>query len=132
MAAGSLYFRVKNNGAQVFRITEDTNRARTDLVPVATAVLRNGEIRLQGEATLSDAERDEIATWIETRQTADSIRKRQAVEDLADNLGKTAYWVKAEATDEDLDDLYDRLLWGMHDLRTALVRRKSQRAGSDD
>ena len=127
MAAGSLYFRAKDNGALVFRITEDTNSARTELVPIATAVLRSGEIRLHSDAMLADGERVEILDWIETRKKAVAKRKRQGVDDLADELGMAAQWVKAEATDRDIEELGDRLLWGMHDLRSALIRRLAQR-----
>ena len=133
MAASTLYFRIKDNGAQVFRISEDTNRARTDLVSIATVVLRSGEIRPNGNTAISDDERSEIAAWITSRRTKQRQRQKQVVEDLADNLGKAAHWVKAQATSDDLAELEERLLWGMYDLRTALVRRKADASqGNED
>ncbi len=36
-------------------------------------------------------------------------------------------WAQSKATDEQLEDVTDRLLLAMHDLRTVLVRKKADR-----
>lgn len=125
MKHGALYFRIKDNGALVCRITEDAGRSRTDLVPVATAVLRTGDIRLHGDETLTAEETAEVTAWMAARQTQLAERKRAQVQDLAEDLGRAAHWIKTEATAEDIDAMGDALLWSMHDLRSAIVRRKA-------
>ena len=44
-----------------------------------------------------------------------------------DYLNITTQWVQSKATDEQLDKVSDSLLLAMHDLRTTLVKRKSDR-----
>ena len=48
-----------------------------------------------------------------------------------DHLNLTTQWVQSKATDAQLEDLTDRLLMAMHDLRTVLVRKKADRLSKD-
>ena len=47
-----LYFRIKDNGATVFRINDETRQRRLDLQPVAEANVRNGDIKLRKDVAL--------------------------------------------------------------------------------
>ena len=44
-----------------------------------------------------------------------------------DYLNLTTQWAQSKATEEQLEDVSDRLLMAMHDLRTVLVRKKADR-----
>ena len=44
-----------------------------------------------------------------------------------DYLNLTTHWAQSRASDEDLEDVTDRLLLAMHDLRSVLVRKKADR-----
>ena len=44
-----------------------------------------------------------------------------------DHLNLTAQWVQSRATDAQLEEVTDTLLLTMHDLRSALVKRKAER-----
>ncbi len=128
----SLYFRAKDNGATVFRIVADPVKKRTDLVQVANANLRNGEIKVQKDTELTNDETAQINAWLDSRKQVLSDRERQDMEMLCDQLGRAAQWVKSSATAHDIDDLSERLLWGMQDLRQSLIRRKSNLLKSKD
>jgi len=125
MDASQLYFRVKDNGATVFRIVEDGEKRRVQLEPLANVNLRKDEVKPQGSADMSAAERDQITSWMGTRRAFEAVKKRAEIDELCDRLGYAVAWVKSAATDAEIDQLADPLLWGMHDLRAALVRRKS-------
>jgi hypothetical protein len=48
-----------------------------------------------------------------------------------DYLNTTTQWAQSKATDEQLEAVTDALLLAMHDLRTTLVRKKSERLLQD-
>ncbi len=43
------YFRVRENGASVFRIDTGNRQRRIDMDPIATVNIRNGEVKPQGD-----------------------------------------------------------------------------------
>ena len=49
------YFRIRENGAQVFRMDIENRQQRIEMDPIAFVNIRNGEIRPQGDRVLSDA-----------------------------------------------------------------------------
>lgn len=122
-----LFFRVKENGATVFRVTTETRHNRLDMTPIATVNIRNGEIKPQGGREISDTERAEIEAWIERRRAVLEARNIDDVHRTVDFLNLTAQWVQSKATDEQLEDVTDTLLLTMHDLRAILVRKKADR-----
>ena len=55
---------------------------------------------------------------------------RREVDDIlraVDHLNMTTQWAQSRATDDQLEAVTDHLLLAMHDLRTVLVRKKSDR-----
>ena len=54
-----------------------------------------------------------------------ALRKVDDIKRATDHLNDTAQWVQSDATDEQIDEFADDLLMAMHDLRTVLVRKKS-------
>jgi len=122
-----LFFRVKENGATVFRVTTETRQNRLDMTQIATVNIRNGDIRTQGNKEITEAERAEIEAWIETRRAVLDARHLDDVHRTVDFLNQTAQWVQSKASDEELDEVTDTLLLTMHDLRSILVRKKADR-----
>ncbi|MBW7922722.1 MAG: hypothetical protein H3C51_11555 [Rubellimicrobium sp.] len=122
-----LYFRTRENGALVFRLDSANRERRLDLVPLASVNLNNGQIRPQGEREPTEAEREEIARWMEDRRAALATRTLDDIRRAVDHLNLVAGWAQARATDAELDAVTDPLLLAMHDLRTVLVRRRAER-----
>ena len=118
-----LYFRIKSNGATVMRIVENAQSKRTMMEPLASANHRNGDIRALGEAVISNEEMAAITAWIEDRKRLLLQRNSTEADLLCEQLGLTAQWIRTDASDEEIARLSDQLLWGMHDLRAALIRR---------
>lgn len=129
------YFRIRENGATVFRVEGASRQQRIAMEPIATVNLRTGEIRPQGDRALDETDLAEIRRWIVDR--AETIARRE-VDDIlrtVDHLNLTAHWAQARATDAQLEAVTDALLLAMHDLRGVLVRRKADRlmkGGRDD
>lgn len=121
------YFRVRENGAQVFRVDSENQHMRLELEPIAFANIRNGEIRPQGDRTLSDADKTAIQNWLDERRALLARRDLDDIHRTIDHMNLTAHWANSKATDAELEDITDRLLLAMHDLRTVLVRKKSDR-----
>ena len=121
------YFRVKDNGALVFRVDTENRQRRIELEQIATVNVHNGNIRPQGERELSDAERQVIEDWREARRSALAARDLDDIHRAVDHLNLTAHWAQARASDAELDEVTDTLLLAMHDLRSVLVRKKAER-----
>ena len=121
-----LYFRIKDNGATVFRINDETRRRRLDLQPVAKANVRNGDIKLRKDVTLSDAELSEIKAWLDARSTELQGREIEQARLTIEQLNTTANWISSKPDEALADAISEDLLMAMHDLRTAIVRFKSK------
>ena len=123
------FFRVRENGATVFRLNPETRLKRLDLEQIAMANLRNGEIRPQGDYKLTEADLTAIRAWMAERAAIVAARDMDDILRTIDHLNLTAHWAQTKASDSQLDAVTDKLLLAMHDLRSVLVRRKSDRIG---
>ena len=121
------YFRIRENGAAVFRVDVENRNRRIELEQIAFANVRNGEIRPHGDRKLSDADISAIREWLTVRQELLTKREVDDILRTIDHLNLTTQWAQSRATDAQLDMVTDALLLAMHDLRTMLVRRKSER-----
>ncbi len=121
------YFRIRENGATVFRVGSENRQRRIEMEPIATVNVKNGEIRPHGDRALSEADTAAIRSWMAART---ELLARRDIDDIlraVDHLNLTAHWAQSKATDAQLDAVTDALLLAMHDLRTVLVRRKAER-----
>ncbi len=121
------YFRVRENGAAVFRVDVENRLRRIEMDEIALVNARNGTVRAHGDRVLTDADRDAIAAWLAARQAVLAAREVDDILRTVDHLNLTAGWAASRATDAQLDAVTDALLMAMHDLRTVLVRRKADR-----
>ncbi|CUJ90055.1 hypothetical protein RUE5091_00974 [Ruegeria denitrificans] len=121
------YFRVRENGATVFRIDTENRQRRIEMDQIAVINIRNGEVKPQGQRTLTTEDQAEIARWMDARKALLAQRDIDDIHRAVDHLNLTTQWAQSKATDEQLEDVTDRLLLAMHDLRTVLVRKKADR-----
>lgn len=121
------YFRVRENGALVFRIDTENRQRRIEMDQIAVINVKNGEIKPHGERQLSDAEQKLLRDWLINRRAVLADRDVDDILRAVDHLNLTAQWAQSRATDDQLETVTDALLLAMHDLRTVLVRKKADR-----
>ncbi|SLN52166.1 hypothetical protein ROJ8625_02625 [Roseivivax jejudonensis] len=125
------YFRVRENGAFVYRIDAENRHRRIEMEQIAVVNIRNGEIKPHGSRTLDDADMAEIRRWMTERQALLAMRDIDDIHRTVDHLNLTAHWAQSRATDDQLEEVTDALLLAMHDLRTVLVRKKADRLAGE-
>lgn len=121
------YFRVRENGAAVFRVGTENRQRRIEMDEIAVVNVRNGTIKPHGDVTLTEADRTAIADWIAARQAQLAAREVDDILRTVDHLNLTAHWAQSRATEDQLEAVTDALLLTMHDLRSVLVRKKADR-----
>ncbi|GGL57396.1 hypothetical protein [Wenxinia marina] len=121
------YFRIKENGAAVFRVDTENRQRRIEMEQIATVNVNNGNVRPQGDRPLAADEQAVIDDWLARRREMLARREVDDIHRAIDHLNLTAQWVQARANDADLEEVTDALLLAMHDLRTVLVRKKAER-----
>ena len=121
------YFRVRENGAAVFRVDTENRQRRIEMDQIAVINIRNGEVKPQGDRILSQTDKAEIERWMRERQALIAQRDIDDIHRAVDYLNVTTQWVQSKATDEQLENVTDALLLAMHDMRSVLVRKKADR-----
>jgi hypothetical protein len=121
------YFRIRENGAAVFRVDTENRQRRIDLEEIATVNIKNGQIKRHGDRELSEVETKTIQNWMRARQAVLTSRDMDDLHRAIDYLNITTQWVQSKASDDQLEDVTDALLLTMHDLRSILVKRKQDR-----
>ena len=121
------YFRIRENGAAVFRVDTENRQRRIEMDQLAIVNVRNGEVKPQGDRTLTEADIAAIQDWLDKRVALLAQRDIDDIHRAVDYLNITTQWVQSKATDDQLEDVTDALLLAMHDLRTVLVRKKADR-----
>ena len=117
------YFRVRDNGAFVFRVDTENRQRRIEMDQIAVVNIRNGEIKPHGGRELTPEDLAAIKQWIEERNRLLAYRDIDDIHRAVDYLNTTTQWAQSKATDEQLEAVTDALLLAMHDLRTTLVRK---------
>jgi hypothetical protein len=125
------YFRVRENGAFVFRVDTENRMRRIEMDQIAAVNVKNGEIKAHGDRQLTTDDLNAIRAWMAERTETLARRDVDDILRTVDHLNLTAQWVQSRASDEQLDAVTDPLLLAMHDLRTVLVRRKADRVTVD-
>lgn len=126
------YFRVRENGAFVFRVDTENRQRRIDMDQIAVVNIRKGEIKPHGERELSAHDMEVIEEWMAERLELVEYRDIDDIHRAVDYLNTTTHWAQGKATDDQLEEVTDALLLAMHDLRTVLVRKKADRLLSED
>ncbi len=121
------YFRVRDNGATVFRVDTENRQRRIEMEEIATVNVKNGNIKPHGEVVLTAPELAEIKVWLASRVDMLAARDIDDIHRAVDHMNLTTHWAQSRATDDQLDQVTDALLLAMHDLRSVLVRKKAER-----
>ncbi|MBR9841290.1 MAG: hypothetical protein ACX93U_18225 [Salipiger thiooxidans] len=121
------YFRIRENGAAVFRVDTGNRQRRIEMDQIAVVNVNRGEIRPHGDSPLSDADLAAIRNWLTERKALLALRDIDDIHRAVDHLNLTAQWAQSRATDDQLDEVTDALLLAMHDLRSVLVRKRADR-----
>jgi hypothetical protein len=131
MTAGlpDYYFRVRENGAAVFRVGTENRQRRIEMDEIAVVNVKNGNVKPHGDTELTEADKAAIAGWMTSRQAQLSEREIDDILRTVDHLNLTAQWAQSRASDPELEQVTDVLLLAMHDLRSVLVRKKADRLG---
>lgn len=117
------YFRVRENGAFVFRVDTDNRQRRIEMDQIALANLRNGEIKPHGKRELSEQDIVAIQEWMQERAEILAEREVDDILRTVDHLNLTTQWAQSRTEDDQLEAVTDALLMAMHDLRSVLVRK---------
>jgi hypothetical protein len=125
------YFRVRENGALVFRVDTENRQRRIEMDQIAVVNIRNGEIKPQGDRVLNERDLEVIHEWMAERTALLVERDIDDIYRAVDYLNLTTQWAQAKATEEQLEAVTDDLLLAMHDLRSVLVRKKADRLMKD-
>jgi len=125
------YFRIRDNGAVVFRVDTENRQRRIDMQEIASVNVKNGQIKAHGETALSPEDKAAIADWLVRRTALLAARDIDDIHRAVDYLNLTAQWAQTRASTAQLDEVTDELLLAMHDLRTVLVRKKAERLITD-
>lgn len=121
------YFRVRENGAAVFRVDAENRQRRIEMDQIAVVNIRNGEVKPQGDRVLSPADQAAIDDWMTHRRETLAQRDMDDIFRAIDHMNLTTHWAQSRATDAQLDAVTDKLLMAMHDLRSTLVRKLADR-----
>jgi len=121
------YFRVRENGAAVFRLSTENRQRRIEMEEIATVNVKSGNIRPHGDTVLAEADAEAICGWLARRQAQLAARELEDILRAVDHMNLTAQWAQSRASADQLEAVTDVLLLAMHDLRTVLVRKKAER-----
>lgn len=126
------YFRIRENGAAVFRVDTENRQRRIELDEIAMVNVKNGNIKPHGETRLTPEDLQVIGSWLSSRRALLEARDVDDILRAVDHLNLTAQWVQSKASDDQLEEVTDALLLAMHDLRSVLVRKKAERLLKDE
>jgi hypothetical protein len=126
------YFRIRENGAAVFKVDTENRQRRIELEEIAVVNVKNGNIKPHGEVVLSPADMKVIEDWLKKRRALLEARDVDDILRAVDHMNLTTQWVVSKASDAQLEEVTDALLLAMHDLRSVLVRKKAERLIKDD
>ena len=130
------YFRIRDNGAVVFKVDTENRQRRIEMEEIATVNVKNGNIKPHGDRALTPEEIALIRDWAARRVALLAARDMDDIHRAVDYLNTTTQWVQSRATAAQLEEVTDDLLLAMHDLRSVLVRKKAERllkaAGVED
>lgn len=126
-----LYYRVRKEGAMVFRLEVENRQRRLELLHIATINAR-GEILPHKRRQPTDDEMTEIATWWDDYSTRRTAGELSDAETAIAGMQHLANWLSKDAKPEEVEAISDFLLMAVHDLRQVVVRRLSQGGAADE
>ena len=120
-----LYYRLRRQGALVFRMEVANRQRRIELNQIAS-ITGAGEVVPHKRRPASEAELAEAAAWWRdwcARRDADRLPE---TERFVAELNRFTDWMAREAPDGEVAEMSDPLLMALLDLRQVVVRRLSE------
>jgi len=121
------YFRIRENGAAVFRVDTENRQRRIEMDQIALVNVNKGEVKPYGDTAVTDTDIAAIQEWLDKRVRLLAQRDIDDIHRAVDYMNITTQWVQSKASEAQLEDVTDALLLAMHDLRSVLVRKKADR-----
>lgn len=125
------YFRLKPDGAVMFRVDPQNRMRRIELQRIGAIHLESGRFTLHRTEPLMPEEEAAKDAWIVQRR-ADLAGERPESVKIIEALNSATQWAEWFADDAELDRATDDMLLALHDLRTALVNKKIKRVRAAD
>ena len=122
-----VFFRTHENGTVLFKTYGENRQNTLKITQIAVIDMRSETIKSQGDTPLTDEETKLIKDCMHERKTVLEEREIDDILRTIDHLNLTAQWAQLKASDVDLERDTDQLLLSMHDLRTILSRKKTER-----
>ena len=101
------YFRVRENGAFVFRVDTENRQRRIDMDQIAVINIRKGEVKPHGDRELSAHDMEVIQEWMAERSDLQAWRDIDDIHRAVDYLNTTTHWAQSKASDDQLEDVTD-------------------------
>ena len=120
--APQLYFRIREPGAAVFRVSAENQQKRMEMDLIAVANVRTGEIKSHGAGPNID-EREQIESWISDRRKSVPQRDQSELQALIESLNRSAQWLHSRANKKAVMEQAEDLLFALHDLRSVILHR---------
>jgi hypothetical protein len=121
------YFRVRDNGAAVFRLDTENRQRRIEMEQIAVVNTNRGDYKPNGDQALTAEDNAAIDAWLAQRQLLIAARGIDDINRTIDQMNIATQWAQSKASDDQLEAVTDRFLLAMHDLRSVLVRKKADR-----
>ena len=121
------YFRIRENGAAVFRLDTQNRQRRIEMAQIAVVNTNRGDYKAQGDYTLTPDDIAAIVQWLADRSAVIAERSIDDIHRTIDQMNIATQWAQSKASDDQLAAVTDRFLLAMHDLRSVLVRKKADR-----
>jgi hypothetical protein len=120
-----LYYRVRKQGALVFRMEVSNRQRRIELNQIA-AITGKDEIRPHKRRPPTAEEEAEIRAWWADHKTRREAGELDEIETFMEELNKFTNWIEKEAPNAAVGAQSDPLLMALLDLRQVIVRRLSE------
>ena len=88
------YFRIRENGAAVFRVDTENRQRRIEMEEIATVNVKNGNIKPHGDRKLSPEDLAAIRDWLAERQALLAARDVDDILRAVDHLNLTTQWAQ--------------------------------------
>ena len=94
-----IYFRIRENGAAVFRIDAENRQRRIEMEEIAAVNVKNGNIKPHGDVVLTGEELAAIKDWLAARVSTLADRDIDDIHRAVDHMNLTTHWAQSRATD---------------------------------
>lgn len=106
------YFRIRENGAAVFRVDTENRQRRIELDQIALVNVNKGEVKPHGDTQLTEEDIAAIQDWLDKRVLLLAQRDIDDIHRAVDYMNVTTQWVQSKASEAQLEDITDALAAG--------------------